>query len=68
MPGGLWLTTALFFYALSILDVVRLLGAVALHFIIGWIYLVLAVLALPRHRAAADTRPNPFSTAPKPGQ
>jgi hypothetical protein len=65
MPGCLLLTTALFFYGLSLLDVVHLLVAVGLHLLVGWIYVVAAALASPRHPAVADVRPNPFVPGPE---
>jgi hypothetical protein len=63
MPGALFLTTALFFYGLGVLDPVRLLVAVGLHLVISWIYLLLAPLKLRLHPAVMDAK-NPFVPGP----
>ena len=62
LPGALILTTALFFYGLGALDPVRFLVAVALHLVIGWIYLLLAALKLRLHPAVIGPK-NPFVPA-----
>jgi len=64
MPGCLLLTAVLFFYGLSLLDVVHLLVATALHFLVGWVYVVVGVLASPGH-PAAGTPTNPFVPPPE---
>jgi hypothetical protein len=65
MPGCLFLTCTLVFYGLSLLDLVHVLLATALHLIVGWVYLVVGLLALPRHPDVAGIRPNPFAPGVK---
>ena len=60
MPGALLVTTAVFLYSLGFLDLVRLTAAVGAHFIIGWVYLVVSTLALPRHPRVPGASKNPF--------
>lgn len=55
MPGALFLTAAIFCYGLGMLDPLRLVLAAGLHFVSGWIYILLAPLSLPRHPDAAPT-------------
>ena len=61
MPGCLFLTCTLFFYGLSLLDLVHVIVAAALHLLVGWVYLVAGVLALPTHPDVTGIRPNPFA-------
>ena len=60
MPGALLVTTAVFFYSLGFLDLVQLTAAVGAHFVIGWVYLVVSTLALPRHPGVPGPDKNPF--------
>jgi hypothetical protein len=62
MPGALLLTTAIFFYGLGALDLVHLVVAGAAHFLIGWVYVIVSPLYLPKHTAAVG-RANPFVAA-----
>ena len=57
LPGALFLTVGIFAYTLGLLDLIRLAGMVVLHFVVGWGYLVLSPLFLPR---PAPARSNPF--------
>ena len=49
------------------LDLVRLAFATGAHLVLGWIYLVVSPLCLPRHPAIAAVKSNPFGT-PAAGQ
>jgi hypothetical protein len=60
MPGALLLTVALLFYGLGLLDPLRLAVAAALHLIVGWAYVLICPLFLPRHPTAAPAATNPF--------
>jgi hypothetical protein len=61
MPGSVVLAGALLLYGLNRIDLIRLLFGVALHFLIGWLYLILSPLALPRRGSRTRTRrANPF--------
>ena len=61
LPGALLLTGAILLYGLGALDLVRLALAAALHFVLGWAFIVAAAFVLPRHPAAASAAANPFS-------
>jgi hypothetical protein len=61
IPGSVVLAGALLLYGLNRIDLIRLLFGVALHFLIGWLYLVISPLALPRRGSQArNRRANPF--------
>lgn len=60
MPGALVLTGALVLYSLGGLDLVHLVGAWVLHFLLGWAFVVLGVLARPKVTAAPGAEANPF--------
>jgi hypothetical protein len=59
MPGALLMCAILVVYGWGGLDIVRLAAAGALHLMVGWIYLLISLLRLPRHPDAAATG-NPF--------
>jgi hypothetical protein len=63
MPGALLLTAAIVLYGLAALDLIQFCFLFGAHFALGWIYLFLSQLFLPR---IDSTRPedNPF-TAPQ---
>ncbi len=60
MPGALVLTASLCLYAVGGLDVPHLVAAWVLHFVLGWAYLLLGVLATPKLQHAAASKTNPF--------
>ena len=62
MPGALFQVVAILFYGLGALDLLRLVTAAALHFVVSWIYLFLAPLCLPKHPAISVLKPNPFAS------
>ena len=66
MPGALVLWGAIVFYALGGLDVVHVIGAWTLHLLLGWIYVVMAVLATAKLRAGSSLESNPFARAAVP--
>jgi hypothetical protein len=59
MPGAVFLIAAIAGYGLGVLDLVKLFVAVGVHFVIGWVYLLVGTLALPKHPEAAGG--NPFT-------
>jgi hypothetical protein len=61
LPGALLLTGAILLYGLGALDLVRLALAAALHFVLGWVFIVAAAFVLPRNPAAPSAAANPFS-------
>lgn len=59
MPGALALAAALLLCNLGFFHLVTLSFIVAAHFVLGWIYLFVSLLFVPRNSAAAP-RGNPF--------
>jgi len=59
LPGGLFQAFAIVLYGLGALEVLQLLLAWVLHFVIGWIFLAATVLTCPRLQGI-PTRGNPF--------
>lgn len=60
MPGALFLSACLCVYGLGVLDLLRLIAAAAVHFLLGWVYLVYGALRVPRQPSAQSAQPNPF--------
>ena len=60
MPGALLLTAAIALYALGALDLIQMSFACGAHLVLGWIYLFISPLFLPR-MSPAEKR-NPFLT------
>jgi hypothetical protein len=67
MPGALFMTGAFILYGLGVLDPLRLLVAAGAHFVIGWVYVIVSPLRLPRHPAVPLETANPF-VPPAPDQ
>jgi len=61
MPGALLMGAGIFLYGFGALDLVRLGFIFGAHFVLGWIYLFVSLLFLPRI-SETKTRGNPFST------
>jgi hypothetical protein len=59
MPGALLLTAAIALYAFGFFDLVTLAFAFAAHFALGWIYLFISLLFVPRIPSKLP-RGNPF--------
>jgi hypothetical protein len=60
MPGALLLSGAIALYGWGALDIVRLSIAAALHLVMGWVYIFISPLRLPR-QAVATAQENPFA-------
>ena len=60
MPGALLMCGFLVLYGWGVLDIVRLAAAGAMHLLVGWVYLFVSPLGLPRHPAAV-AKGNPFA-------
>lgn len=80
LPGALFLTLAIAAYTLQQINLVQLLAATALHFMLGWVYVLCAPFCLPRADAKVSQRSgnpfkssqgrkrrNPFADGPGPG-
>ena len=63
MPGALLLTVAIVLYGLAALDMIQFGFIFGVHFALGWIYMFLSQLFLPR--VVAVEKRNPFSTKSK---
>ena len=60
MPGALLMCAVVFIYGFGALDLVRLAVAGALHLVVGWVYLIIGPLNMPRH-PAVTVKENPFA-------
>jgi hypothetical protein len=60
MPGALLMTVAFFFYGLGVLDLIRLLVAFGVHWIVGWVYLIWGVTISPKIILVETEMKNPF--------
>ena len=61
LPAALLVAAAIVLYGLGIIDLIRLVTAWLIHFLLGWAWLILAVHRLPSvAEAASAARPNPF--------
>src|SRR5579859_1610414 len=47
MPGALFMNAGLVLYGFGIVDMIQLVGLIALHFVVCWVYLVWASLRAP---------------------
>jgi len=65
MPGALFVAAGIVLYGLGLIDLLRFLLLWVLHLILGWVYLFLSPLCLPRASDAVPAKANPFGT-PKP--
>jgi hypothetical protein len=60
MPGALLMCAAIVCYGWGAMDLVGLTVASAAHFLVGWVYLLVATFRLPRHPAGV-VKENPFA-------
>jgi len=60
MPGGLLLAAGIMGYDFGVLDLVGLGFILAGHFVLGWIYLFISPLFLPRSAPVTEVAKNPF--------
>jgi hypothetical protein len=63
MPGALLFTAAIVFYALGALDLIQMAIAFVAHLLLGWVYLFVGPLFLPR--VAQKEKQNPFLEKPR---
>lgn len=61
VPGALFMTGAIILYGFEALDLVRLGVALALHFVIGWVYVIAAPCYVPPLPGAEAVKTNPFT-------
>ncbi len=60
LPGALLMAAGIWLYGYGVLDQAALLFVVAGHIVLGWIYLFVSPVFLPKH-SAASARKNPFA-------
>jgi hypothetical protein len=65
MPGALLLSAAIILYGMQAFDLVKLGLAFGLHFVAGWIYILVSPLFLPRNPAVPQMGKNPFGASSK---
>ena len=63
MPGALLMSAAIVLYGLGKLDMVQLLAAIAAHFVVGWIYLIVVPFCAPKPAVTTTLHENPFANA-----
>ncbi len=64
MPGAVLLSGGIFCYGFGIVDLIRLLVLFVLHLLLGWVYLAISPLFVPRLPAIAPPGVNPFAPPP----
>jgi hypothetical protein len=65
MPGALMMVAGMIGYGTGLLDLVKLAVCTGLHLVVGWAYVAISPLFLPREPAASPRHKNPFA-APAP--
>ena len=62
MPGALFMTFSILAYGWKWIDLIQLGGMTGMHFIIGWIYVVVSPLFCPKGQGGAKRKgdANPF--------
>jgi len=60
MPGALIVSAAIVLYGLRMFDLVKFGLAFALHLLVGWIYIFVSPLFLPRNPEVPPAEKNPF--------
>jgi hypothetical protein len=63
MPGALLMVASVFLYGYGAFGLVELAVVLALHFVIGWFYLIASLLRLPPHPGVTPKKDNPFVAA-----
>jgi hypothetical protein len=61
MPGALFLTAGIVACGFNLVDLIQLGGLGVLHVVVGWIYLFISPLFLPRPVEATIPKANPFA-------
>jgi hypothetical protein len=61
MPGALFLSAAILLYGMRAFDLVKLGLAFGIHFLAGWIYVLVSPLFLPRNPTVPHDKKNPFA-------
>ena len=64
VPGAFVMMMAIGLYGLAQLDLLRLISAFALHFLIGWAYVILGTTSCPKLLKGFNRKTNPFVSGP----
>jgi hypothetical protein len=64
MPGALVMVGAIFAYGLGVLNLLEMIAIFAAHIAVGWAYLILGPLSLPRTPNLPPSTVNPFCRGP----
>src|SRR5262249_54571902 len=59
MPGAVLMIGAIFAYGLGVLNLLEGIGVFVGHFVLGWTYLILSPLSLPRSASLPSSTENP---------
>jgi hypothetical protein len=62
MPAALFLAVGILVYGLGVIDLIGLFVMLAIHFVVGWVFLALALRKVPRNLKAVPAQSNPFAT------
>ena len=65
MPGALLLTAGIVGYGLGLVDLIRLLLLFLLHFVVGWVYVAITPIFVPRLPILPPRGLNPFASSPE---
>lgn len=65
MPGALLMVAAILLYDFGVLDLVQMTVVMVAHVVLGWIYLGVSLLFLPRPEEVAAQGKNPFASSQK---
>ena len=60
LPCGLLLALGIFLFDFGVLDLVQISLVIAAHLFLGWIYLFVSLLFLPRRGSGKKSQKNPF--------
>jgi len=60
LPCGLLLALGIFLFDFGVLDLVQISFVIAAHLLLGWIYLFVSLLFLPRRGSGKKSKKNPF--------
>ena len=64
MPGAVIMTAAIVFFGLGMMDLVGLMFFFSAHLAMGWVYLFLSLLYVPKSSGMSPQKKNPFAAKP----
>jgi hypothetical protein len=60
MPGALLMAAGILAFNFGLMDLVGLLFTFCIHFVVGWVYLFLSLMFVPKPGGASEKKKNPF--------